>query len=61
MERPWQSDIDPMTDTQLKEVLFPTSEVDDGMVRIGWRGPPAKDRYTMTAMQVGSTHCHDNT
>ena len=53
MDRPWQSDIDPVNNTQLKEILFPTSEADDGMVRIGWRGPPAKDRYIVTAMEVG--------
>lgn len=53
MDRPWQSSIDPITDVELKDVMFPTSEDDDGMVRIGWRGPAAKDRYTMTAMEVG--------
>lgn len=52
MDRPWQGLIDPITDTDLKEVLFPTSEANDGLVRIGWRGPAAKDRYTMTAMEV---------
>ena len=54
MERPWQGGVDPLTNTQQRNVPFPTSEEDDGMVRVGWRGPPAKDRYTMTAMEVWS-------
>ena len=52
MERPWQSSIDPTESTQLRELTFPTSEEDDGIVRVGWRGPRAKDRYHMTAMEV---------
>ncbi|XP_041346924.1 LOW QUALITY PROTEIN: uncharacterized protein C05D11.1-like, partial [Gigantopelta aegis] len=51
-DRPWQSPIDPLESTKVEEVPFPTSEEDDGLVRIGWRGPKAKERYAMTAMEV---------
>jgi Zn-dependent M16 (insulinase) family peptidase len=38
--------------SQTKTVPFPTDEEDDGVIRICWRGPKAKDCYNMTAMQI---------
>lgn len=53
MQRPWQSAIPPLQHRhQRQEVLFPTSEEEDGLVRIIWRGPMATDRYRFTAMEV---------
>ena len=52
MERPWQSSIPSLAQHHLKEVLFPTSEEEDGMVRMAWHGPNATDRYRFTAMEI---------
>ncbi|XP_011407072.2 PREDICTED: uncharacterized protein C05D11.1-like [Amphimedon queenslandica] len=50
--RPWQSPVAPLNGSHSKVVQFPTSEEDDGLVRICWRGPKASQRYLMTAMEV---------
>lgn len=52
MERPWQSAIPPLSQNHLEEVLFPTSEEEDGIVRVAWHGPMATDRYRFIAMEV---------
>ncbi|CAI8039021.1 Uncharacterized protein C05D11.1 [Geodia barretti] len=51
-QRPWQSAIDPLTSSISEELVFPTDEEDDGMARISWRGPPARDRYMFTAVTM---------
>ena len=52
MERPWQSPIDPLQSSHSSRVTFPTSEEDSGSVIIAWRGPTARNRYHMSALEV---------
>ena len=52
MECPWQTPVPPLPDTVTREIPFPTDETEDGIVRMGWRGPSALDRYAMAAAGV---------
>ena len=44
MQRPWQSPVPPVTTSVCEEVLFPTDQEEDGIVRVAWRGPQAQVR-----------------
>ncbi len=52
MTRPWQSPVPPLKDSVTKEIPFPTAETEDGIVRVGVRGPSALDRLAMAAAGV---------
>jgi Zn-dependent M16 (insulinase) family peptidase len=51
MERPWQSPVPPLKETVVEELRFPTEDESVGMVRIGWRGPKAQNRYMFSAVE----------
>ncbi|ESO83908.1 hypothetical protein LOTGIDRAFT_222342 [Lottia gigantea] len=51
-KRPWQSSVPSLDKTVETIVPFPSDDEDRGMVYVGWRGPLAKDQYTMQAIAV---------
>ncbi|KAK3088334.1 hypothetical protein FSP39_017783 [Pinctada imbricata] len=51
-DRPWQSPVPPFTDVLEEIVPYPADEEKSGMVYVAWRGPVAKDQYSVTAVSV---------
>ena len=51
-KKPWQDPVAPLPATVDKVIKFPSDDEESGMVYIAWRGPPAKDQYTVTALYV---------
>lgn len=40
-ERPWQTPVAPLAASVNKKIVYPSDEVDAGIVYVGWRGPKA--------------------
>ncbi|GAB0090020.1 Peptidase_M16 domain-containing protein [Sergentomyia squamirostris] len=52
-ERPWQTPVAPLTQSQDVKILYPSDEEDCGLVFIAWRGPKCSvEHTTLTACSV---------
>uniref|UniRef100_A0A336KC94 CSON007777 protein n=1 Tax=Culicoides sonorensis TaxID=179676 RepID=A0A336KC94_CULSO len=52
-ERPWQSPIDPLTESKDIKIVYPNDEEDCGIVCIGYRGPKATtEHHTLNACSI---------
>ncbi|XP_055703714.1 uncharacterized protein C05D11.1-like isoform X2 [Phlebotomus papatasi] len=52
-ERPWQTPVEPLPQSQDVKILYPSDEEDCGLVFIGWRGPKCTvEHTTLTACSV---------
>ncbi|XP_074663020.1 uncharacterized protein C05D11.1-like isoform X2 [Tubulanus polymorphus] len=50
--RPWQMPVPPLPNSVVKRILYPSDDEESGMVYEAWRGPLARDQFTMTACMV---------
>lgn len=54
-ERPWQSEVPPISGIHKQVLPYPSDEETHGMVYVGWRGPKAKVNF------LDNNLCHSNT
>lgn len=52
-ELPWQTPVDPLTESVDRRITYPSDTEDCGLVHVGWRGPKCTlENFTLTACSV---------
>lgn len=60
-ERPWQSAVPEFTNTIEKNILYPCDDEDNGLIRVGWRGPSGvSELYDLTGCSLLLKYLTDN-
>ncbi|ELU05156.1 hypothetical protein CAPTEDRAFT_140557 [Capitella teleta] len=51
-QRPWESAVPPFPASKETKVVFPSDDEEHGMVTVAWRGPVAKDQFSLSALNI---------